>query len=187
MIFGNMSHRTVKINLDQYDVNLASFLQMEKSQQRSVVKFFFLKGLGAEGIHRELTTILGSTAYSLGQVREWRARFATGKLSYQEEFRPGHSSHVLGKVLSDFLKEFPFASAGIIAQHFGQPNHTIKKILQQELGLRRFSRSCVPHSLSEGQEIDRTAMTNDPLNVLHHQTDYSFSRIVTSDEFWFLC
>jgi hypothetical protein len=25
------------------------------------------------------------------------------------------------------------------------------------------------------------------LNVLHHQTDYSFSRIVTSDEFWFLC
>jgi transposase len=129
-----------KSNLDQHDVNLTSFRQIEKSEQRSVIKFFFLKGLAAKTIHRELTTVLGSTAYSLSQVKEWRARFATGKLSCQDEFRPGRPPHVLGKALSDFLEEFPFATAGVIAQNFGQSKHTIKEILQQELGLWRFSR-----------------------------------------------
>jgi hypothetical protein len=43
---------------------------MEKSEQRSVIKFFFLKGLGANEIHRELTAVLGSTAYSPSQVKE---------------------------------------------------------------------------------------------------------------------
>jgi hypothetical protein len=65
-----MPHRTAKINFDQYDVNLTLFRQMEKSEQRSVIKFFFLKGLGAKAIHSELTAVLGSIAYSLSQVKE---------------------------------------------------------------------------------------------------------------------
>jgi hypothetical protein len=43
---------------------------MEKSGQRFVIKFLFLKGLGAKDIHRELTAVLASTAYSLSQVKE---------------------------------------------------------------------------------------------------------------------
>jgi hypothetical protein len=44
----------------------------------------------------------------------------------------------------------------------------------------------MPHSLSEAQKADRTAMANDLLSVLHSQVDYSFFRIVTEDESWFL-
>jgi hypothetical protein len=109
--------------------------QMEKSEQRFVIKFLFLKGLGAKAIHRELTTVLASTAYSLSQVNEWRARFATGDLSCQDQFRTGGPPHVLGKALSDFLEEFPFASPAIIAEQFNQSKSTIKENLQQELGL----------------------------------------------------
>jgi hypothetical protein len=92
----------------------------------------------------------------------------------------------LGKALSDFLEEFPFTTAGFIVQHFGKSKHTIKEILQWELGPWRFFRMLVPHSLSKAQKADRTAMANDLLSVLHSQVDYSFSRIVTEDEFWFL-
>jgi hypothetical protein len=92
----------------------------------------------------------------------------------------------LGKALSDFLEEFRFTTAGFIVQHFGQSKHTIKEILQWELGPWRFSRRLMPHSLSEAQKADRTAMANDLLSVLHSQVDYSFSRTVTEDEFWFL-
>jgi hypothetical protein len=44
--------------------------QMEKSEYRLVIKFLFLKGLGAKTIHRELTAVLASTAYSLSEVKE---------------------------------------------------------------------------------------------------------------------
>jgi hypothetical protein len=108
---------------------------MEQSEERFVIRFFFLKGLGAKTIHRELTAVPVSTAYILSQVREWRARFATGGLSCQDEFRDGPAPHVLGKALTAFLEKFPFASVAIIAEHFNQSKSTVKEILQPELGL----------------------------------------------------
>jgi hypothetical protein len=50
-------------------MNPASFHEMDESEQRLVVKFFFLKGVGSKGIHREITAVLGSTAYSWIQIK----------------------------------------------------------------------------------------------------------------------
>jgi histone-lysine N-methyltransferase SETMAR len=159
---------------------------MDQSELRFVIKFLFLKGLGAKAIHKELTAVLGPTAYSLTQVKEWRSRFAAGDFSCEDQIRSGRPPHVLGKPLSDFLEEFPFASAGVIAQYFNQSKTTIKEILDRELGLRRFSRRWVPHSLSPAQKVDRMQMSFDLLTLLHEQEKFSFSRIVTGDESWFL-
>jgi hypothetical protein len=82
-----------------------------------------------------LTAVIGSTSYSLTQVKEQRIRFNADNLSCEDKFRPGRPLHVLVKTLSDFLKEFPFKTAGIIVKHFNQSKPTIKAILQQELGL----------------------------------------------------
>jgi hypothetical protein len=43
----------------------------------------------------------------------------------------------------------------------------------------------MPHPLSEAQDADRTAMTNDPLSVLHRQAGYSLFALwqVTSFSF----
>jgi hypothetical protein len=57
--------------------------QSEKSEQRFIIKFFFMKGLDAKITNTQLTAVLGTTAYSLRQVKEWRARFAAGDLSCQ--------------------------------------------------------------------------------------------------------
>jgi hypothetical protein len=124
--------------------------------------------------------------YSLTQIKDLRASFETGDISWKNQSSPGHPPHVLGKALSDFLEEFPFAIAELIAQDFGQSRHVIKEIIQPELWLWRFSRRCVPHSLSEAQKTGRAAMTNDPLSVLHHKVDYSFCLIMIGNEFWLL-
>jgi hypothetical protein len=108
---------------------------MEKAEQRFIVKFFFLKSLGSKKIRREFIAVLGSTAYSLTQIKEWGARFKAGGLSCEDKFRPAHPLHVLAKSLSDFFEEFLFITAGIIVQHFNQSKPTIKKILQRELWL----------------------------------------------------
>jgi hypothetical protein len=54
---------------------------MEKLEQKFVAKLFFLKDFGFKEIHRELTAILSSTAYSLTQIKESCASFETGDLS----------------------------------------------------------------------------------------------------------
>jgi hypothetical protein len=48
-------------NCDQHDVDPASFRQMEKSEQRFVVKFFFLKGLVSKPVRTNLIAVLSST------------------------------------------------------------------------------------------------------------------------------
>jgi hypothetical protein len=62
-------------------------------------------------------------------------RFAGGDVSCQNQFRAGRALHILGKALSDFLEEFPFATAGVLEQHFNQSKPTIKEVLQRERGL----------------------------------------------------
>jgi hypothetical protein len=156
---------------------------MEKSEQRFAMKFLFIKSLSAKAIHTELAGVLGSTTCSLSQINESPSRFVAGDLSCEDEIRPTRPRHVLGKPLSHFLEEFPFASTGLIGQHCSQSKHTINEILQHELGPGRLSPSLVRHPLWEAQEADRTAMRNDRLSVLYRQEGYSFSRIVTCDEF----
>jgi hypothetical protein len=112
--------------------------------------------------------------------------FANGDLSYQDQIKLGRAHHVLGKTLSDFLEEFPFAREDIVAQNFGQSKPTIKHILKRELGLQRFSRRWVPHSLSESQNDDRKTLAINILSLIRQQMSISFSRIVTEDESWFL-
>jgi hypothetical protein len=65
----------------------------------------------------------------LTQIKEWRARFKADNLSCEDKFRSGHAPHVFRKALSDFFEEFPFAIAGIIAQHSNQSKPTIKEML----------------------------------------------------------
>jgi hypothetical protein len=45
---------------------------MEKSQQRFVVEFFFLKGLGSKTIHRKLTPVVRPEISSLFIVQSYQ-------------------------------------------------------------------------------------------------------------------
>jgi hypothetical protein len=136
---------------------------MEKSGQRLAIKIFFMKGMGAKATHKGLAALLAPTAYAPRQIKEWRARFTVGDLSRQDQFRAGRSLHIFGKALSDFLDEFPVATAGVLAQNFNHSKRTIKEIFQKELGLHRFSRTWVPHSLSDAQKVDMTRLATELL------------------------
>jgi hypothetical protein len=93
---------------------------------------------------------------------------------------------VLGTDLSQFLEEFPFAKAELLAKHFGESKYTIKEILNREFGVQMFSRRCVSHSLSGSQKVDRMRKARYMLDVLLEQRDKSFNGIVTSDDSWFV-
>jgi hypothetical protein len=126
---------------------------MEKSQQRVIIYYFSLKGWGARKIQKKLIDTFGSDGYSQAQISPWLARFCTGDISCFDEARPGRPLLILGRPLKHFLEKFPFASARTITMQFNVSHSTVKDILSRELGLRKFSRRCVPHQLSDSQTL----------------------------------
>jgi hypothetical protein len=88
---------------------------MEKVEQRSVIKFIVLKVLGAKVIYRELITMLTSIGYSVSQVEKCFVWFKQGGKTCEDQSRTGRPPHFLGQPLRDFLQEFLFATAVIIA------------------------------------------------------------------------
>jgi DNA-binding CsgD family transcriptional regulator len=84
--------------------------------------------------------------------------------------------------LEHFLEKFPFASAPIIAMHFNISHSTVKNILSQELGLRKFSRRLVLHQLSDPQKKFRASISVELLALLNQYSELQFEETATGDE-----
>jgi hypothetical protein len=91
----------------------------------------------------------------------------------------------LGPQVEAFPQKYPFASACIIAKHFLRPASIIKEILQKGLGMRKFSRRWVPHSLSDAQKVARVEAAKEMLKILQESEMNDFDVISTGDESWF--
>jgi hypothetical protein len=73
-------------------------------------------------------------------AKRWIKKCETGHLSCDDDPRPDRPIEILGPVLQKFLETYPFASAEATSRHFRISPLTLKKILRQELGLKKFSR-----------------------------------------------
>jgi hypothetical protein len=124
---------------------------MEKEEPRFVVKFFGLKGR-IEKIHQELMSTLGDDPYGLSPIKISLQRFRTGDLSYCDLPRAGQPPLTLGPQVEALLQKSPFAKARRIAKHFLTTASTARKFFRENLGMRKFSRRWVSHSLSDAQK-----------------------------------
>jgi hypothetical protein len=73
----------------------------------------------------------------------------------------------------------------MIAKHFLIKPYTVKEILQTELGMRKFSRRWVPHSLTYAQKVARVEASIEILRILQNSEANDFDGIATGDELWF--
>jgi hypothetical protein len=76
-----------------------------------------------------------------------------------------------------FLQKYPFASARIIAKDFLTAAYTVKEIPQRELGMRKFSRFWVLHSLSDAQKVARVEVAKNLLRILQESEANDFDGI----------
>jgi hypothetical protein len=99
-------------------------------------------------------------------VKQWLRRFREGDTSCEDRNRAGIPLTILGDVTSKFLAKHPFASPKNIASHFDISILVVKDLLSRELGLRKFTRGWVPHSLSERQKNERVTQSRLLLDLL---------------------
>jgi hypothetical protein len=109
---------------------------VEKSEQRVVIKFLWMKGLGAKRIHTKLSWVLSDDCYSSASIEHWLARFREDDLSCADHSRSGGSVIDISECLRAFLDKFPFARANIMSKHFRRVRGTIMETLQRDLGLK---------------------------------------------------
>jgi len=65
---------------------------MDKTELRSVIKYFFLKQLSSKEIRDEMTAVLGQHNVSYSTVKKWVAHFKCGNSSTDDEPRSGRPS-----------------------------------------------------------------------------------------------
>jgi hypothetical protein len=87
--------------------------------------------------------------------------------------------------LSKFLSKYSFAAAKNIASHFDINVSTIKDFLARQLGLRKFARRWVLHSLLERPKNERVTQSRLFLDLLQRHQAADFHAIATGDESWF--
>jgi transposase len=158
---------------------------MNEVEQRFVVKYFFFKGWGNKKITAELQTTFHNSAIFNLTVNRWIRKFNNGDFSSGDDPRPGRPMAIFGPVLQKFLDRCPFSNIKVISSHFRISPPTVKEIMRGELGLKKFSRKCVPHFLSDGEKRSRIDASQKLLSMLGMYAEHYFEGIATGDEFWF--
>jgi hypothetical protein len=98
-----------------------------------MIKFLWMKGLGARRIHTKLSRVLGDDCDSPAAIDHWLARFREGDRSCVNHSRSGRPVIDISECLRAFLDKFPFARANVIPKHFRIALETIVEILQHDL------------------------------------------------------
>jgi hypothetical protein len=120
-----------------------------------VIKYFRIKRWGAKQIHQKLTVTVGDYGEGRFQIKIWLQTFRSGNVPCKNLPQPDRPPLTLGPQLEAFLRKYPFANAPAIAKHFLTIVPIIKDILRRKLGMKKFSRHWMPHSLSSPQQVAR--------------------------------
>ena len=143
---------------------------------------------------RLLTCCLRYTAIlaCLGQESfEWHKRFVDGRLSVEDDAKPGRPCSVKTDVniekVRELVRELVHTDRRLtirmMADQLGIDKELVRSILVDNLGMRKVCAKMVPRLLSEDQKTRRLHVCQDILQQL--QTDATLlEKVITGDELW---
>jgi hypothetical protein len=102
-------------------------------------------------------------------VQCWVARFESGNTSCEDISRARRPLTDLAAPFGLFLQNYPFASVRMLSQQFRVCATTVKEILVRDLGLKKFARRWVSHTLSDnGGKVQKHSIGKASYAVLIH-------------------
>jgi hypothetical protein len=154
--------------------------------QRAIIHFFTLKGLLSRAIAAELESVYAADALALLTVKKWQKRCAQGRTSLCDDPRSGLPlTNDPAESIASMLKECPFLSCTVLCRHFRIAKASCLRILQDDLGLKKFDLRWVPPALDASQKGERVTLSHELLAVLGRDRRNHFRNVMTGDESWF--
>lgn len=151
-------------------------------EYRAVVHFLFLKGLNNASILQELEDVYGQGCVTIFFVKKWTNMFSNGRESVEDLPRAGRPK-IDGLVprIQEILDEVPFISTKQLSLALGHHHATVKKVMIEEMGLKKVNFKWIPHKLTERNTDERVCLSH---QLLAYLSKYQHSNIITMDETW---
>ena len=161
---------------------------MEKVEIRAVIKYFFLKGLKASEIKKELDTTLANSSPSYTTIKRWVAEFKMGRISTNDEPRSGRLVEVTTPGIIEKIHKIVLADRRVkvreIAESVRISTERIRNILHEHLTMRKLCARWVPRLLTPDQKQRRKDVSADCLALYRRNPTEFLRRFITVDETW---
>jgi hypothetical protein len=98
--------------------------------------------------------------------------------------RPGRPPIDLSGAIMSLLSDKPVVSARVLAVRLSSTHQTIKRVLVNDLGMRKVVRRWIPRDLSAATRRERVLKANLLLEELRADEENEFAGRMTGDESW---
>ena len=138
-----------------------------------------------------LLEVNGHSYMSRTRVFEWHKRFVDGRLSVEDDAKPGRPCSVktdvniekVRELVRELVRTDRRLTIRMMADQLGIDKELVRSILVDNLGMRKVCAKMVPRLLSEDQKTRRLHVCQDILQQL--QTDATLlEKVITGDESW---
>jgi hypothetical protein len=135
-------------------------------QQRSVIQHYCLREKTKAQIVTKLEQGHHQDALRFRAIEKWAGRFRAGWETVEDDERPGrpHQNDFCDAVLR-FVERQPHSSSRAISKAVYSPRTKILRVLD-DLGLRFFAPSWIPHCLSDVQKADGVELSQHMLDMM---------------------
>jgi len=153
-------------------------------EQRLNIKFLVKLEKSGNEIREMLVQVYRDNAMKKTAVYKWVKRFSEGKESVIDEERSGQpatsrTEENIAKI-HQILRENRRLTVRIIAKQVNINRETVRKILTEDLDMRKVCAKMVPKELTEEQKQRRVTICQD---LLERQDDI-LGHVITGDETW---
>lgn len=170
------------------DLNIiAAKTSFSVENQRSVIKFLFLRGFNAAAIRRDLVKVLGKEAFDESTVRYWCKKFENGNWSVEDhrggDYTSGPQTDERLARITEALEESRAWTMRSLSAHTGIPRNTCHLIVTKKLEMKKIMKKWVPHELTPGQMEMRMVYSECNLRN-YNQQKTRLEHTVAIDETW---
>jgi len=153
-------------------------------EQRMNIKFLVKLGKSGNKIRDMLVQVYGDNAMKKTAVYKWVIRFSEGRESVTDEERSGwlatsRTEENIAKI-RQIVHENLWLTVRSIAEQVNVDIETVRKILAEDLDMRKVFSKMVPKELTKEQKQRRDTKYQD---ILERQDDI-LGRVITGDETW---
>ena len=153
-------------------------------EQRMKIKFLVKLGKNGNKISEMLVQVYRDNAMKKTAVYKWVKRFSEGRESVTDEERSGQPATSRTEVnvakVRQILLENCRLTVRSIAEQVNVDRETVRKILTEDLDMRKVCGKMVPKELTEEQKQRRVTICQD---LLARQDDI-LGCVITGDETW---